>query len=326
MFCATNAGLLHRSLNDSVWYRCGEPIGSIESQFVLNDSSDIYVLTVNSTVNQQLFLSRDMGQTWKNVPLPYKMFCGVEMTAYRNMIFVCNGNASDCLLEWKDIRSYYSTDVGNSWHIYDTSRWVKYSFDRFDPEAMYDKVVNSKPRYQYVSYRLPLDIDSILNLPRVMKHSFQNNFYSDYRGSLYRCKNLTGHWEQIELPGIKKISDTYGNGRSLVIVDEKDMVYSFCSRDSAEKQLIATSSFNLYQGKKHYWIVPYSGLLQSDSCGKNWDYVESSLHERFIRPFEVNDNELYFYSYTGNSIIRSTDGGDTWQNISINLTQIRDSH
>lgn len=293
---------------------------------LLNNSNITDIVLNNSYLfiisNNGFYRIKIDGSQLKRIDndLYYKNYRAVYLI--KNNLIVTTGTASSTIM-------YYSTDFGENWNVSNNYNWGADAFCEFNDTLYAVKYSNNERVYISTDYGITWKIPNFANIPS----SYISGIYTDNTG-LYIASNNGVFKSDNKLYAWKKVSnwlhESYNNKiigfeNKIFLVSNEGIKYSdnfglnWEVKNNGLNNGNITKLFNA--GQYLFVINEGSGLFRSSDKGNNWERINSNVTSIYLKNIVEVNNKLYVLRLYENKIYKSTNYGNTWTVLNIELNQ-----
>ena len=324
LYAAASSGIYRREADATAWTLINTEVRSDRLQMPMAAHGDtLYVVSVDN-----IFTSVDNGETWqvscarpKGDPIEFVIMDETDGDTSRSRIVM--------YLALQDKGVFRSTDAGTQWDPLETGL----ADERITAVAAIRNKVFAGTSNGI--YRLDSDIWQHLptspSEPVYWMTGFENSLYVGTGPDL-------SYWRWIE-PSQKSATDiTFDSnaGRSGRIFHSTDFGASWTKiMHENESDLVNpeiginvladTGEIHLPQGivamdKNTFYRAAPSGIHRTTDGGKSWHLFTKGITETALHHLVAVNNSIY--GHTGGNLIRSVDGGETWETVQIDADNL----
>ena len=290
------------ALENSIFGKVGQPIG-------INQNGTIYVCTIVGDI----IISRDRGRSWSRVSAGRK----------GEVISVVPVDEKKVVAAIFEEGVFLSKDEGFTWKRVlstESGRLIALAAHPVQKEVLYSlvgtpSVITYEPKYSIRSFPASLYRSDDSGETWKLIYIFNKLAFSKGRRIMDISKNGT----IIILTAREPIRSIDGgrawDNSTLVLQEEKDFIYATRGKWDSSK----FSIYSDYRREGRWYMTGMSAALRSEDDGRTWHYKVNGLRQNlywFVKVNPENPN-IIIASDIDHGLIRSIDGGNTWQDIVI---------
>ncbi len=324
LYAATSSGIYRREVDATAWTLINTEVRSDRLQMPMAArGGTLYVVSVDN-----IFTSIDNGETWqvfcsrpKGYPIEFVIMDATDGDTSRS------GMVMYLALQGEGV--FRSTDAGTQWDLLETGLAGE---SITAVAAINNKVFAGTSDGIYL-----LDSSIWRHLPTSPSEpvywmtGFENSLYVGTGPDL-------SHWRWIE-PSQKSTTDIAFDGNAdrlgaifhstdfgaswTQIMDENDS--NLVNPEIGINVLAGIGEIHLPQGivamdKRTFYRAGPSGIHRTTDGGQSWHLFTNGIRETAIEYLVAVNNNIY--GYTGGNLIRSVDGGETWETVQIDSNNL----